>query len=164
MSDRNNDFKGQGRNQGNRMFYPKSQVKSISDHQTLSDSVRYSSSRQSDAISSGGPGNSSPAASRIKVGDDGEWVSNSGNFVNYLPQDDAVASGLSADEGALDPSESQRVVDLLNRELSRLLKLKPRDFWKEGFLFLVTFVFNFANLLSPVKWIFFLFFFDSKWQ
>jgi activating signal cointegrator complex subunit 2 len=54
-----------------------------------------------------------------------------GNFVNYLPQDEAVASGLGADEGGLDPVESQRTVDLLNKELSRLLKLSPRDFWRE---------------------------------
>ncbi|XP_044511417.1 uncharacterized protein LOC123229572 isoform X2 [Mangifera indica] len=46
-------------------------------------------------------------------------------------EDEAVAAGLSPDEGALDPVESQRVVDLLNRELSRLLKLNPRDFWRE---------------------------------
>lgn len=131
MSNRKSDDKGLGRNQGNKKFYPKYQVKSISDHQKLSDSIRHSSSRQSDAPSSGGARNASPAASRIKVGEDGEWVSNNGNFVNYLPQDEAVASGLSADEGALDPLESQRVVDLLNRELSRLLKLRPRDFWRE---------------------------------
>lgn len=55
----------------------------------------------------------------------------SGNFVNYLPHDEAVAAGLGADEGGLDPVESQRVVDLLNRELSRLLKLNPRDFWRQ---------------------------------
>uniref|UniRef100_A0A7N0UK89 CUE domain-containing protein n=1 Tax=Kalanchoe fedtschenkoi TaxID=63787 RepID=A0A7N0UK89_KALFE len=54
-----------------------------------------------------------------------------GNFVNYLPQDEAVAIGLGADEGGLDPLESQRVVDLLNRELSRLLKLNPTDFWRQ---------------------------------
>ncbi|KAJ0025677.1 hypothetical protein Pint_08654 [Pistacia integerrima] len=45
--------------------------------------------------------------------------------------DEAVAAGLSADEGGLDPVESQRVVDLLNRELSRSLKLNPRNFWRE---------------------------------
>lgn len=69
------------------------------------------------------------------MGDNGEWMSNraqGGNFVNYLPQDEAVAAGLGAEEGGLDPVESQRAVDLLNRELSRLLKLKPREFWKEG--------------------------------
>lgn len=59
-------------------------------------------------------------------------TSTSGNFVIYLPQDEAVAAGLGQEEGGLDPVESQRVVDLLNRELSRLLKLRPRDFWREG--------------------------------
>ncbi|KAG9157338.1 hypothetical protein Leryth_004983 [Lithospermum erythrorhizon] len=48
------------------------------------------------------------------------------DFVNYLPQDEAVAVGRGAD-----PVESQRVVDLLNRELSRLLKFNPKDFWRE---------------------------------
>ncbi|KAH7567520.1 hypothetical protein JRO89_XS07G0086200 [Xanthoceras sorbifolium] len=46
-------------------------------------------------------------------------AAHSGIFVNYLPQDEAVAAGFGADEGGLDPVESQRVVDLLNRELSR---------------------------------------------
>ncbi|GAV58193.1 CUE domain-containing protein/SPOC domain-containing protein [Cephalotus follicularis] len=54
-----------------------------------------------------------------------------GNFVNYLPQDEAVAAGLAPEDGASDPVESQRVVDVLNRELSRLLKLNPRYFWRE---------------------------------
>lgn len=53
-------------------------------------------------------------------------------MVNYLPQDEAVAVGFGVEDGALDPVESQRVVDLLNRELSRLLKTPPRDFWREG--------------------------------
>lgn len=51
--------------------------------------------------------------------------------MNYLPQDEAVAAGLGADEGGLDPVESQRVVDHLNGELSRLLKLSPKEFWRE---------------------------------
>ncbi|KAL3627990.1 hypothetical protein CASFOL_028092 [Castilleja foliolosa] len=74
------------------------------------------------------------ATSTVRMGEDGEWVSKvstSGNFVTYLPQDDAVAAGLGPEEGGLDPVESQRVVDMLNRELSRLLKLRPRDFWRE---------------------------------
>lgn len=54
------------------------------------------------------------------------------NFVVYLPHDEAVASGLGPEAGGLDAIESQAVVDLLNDELARLLKLKPRDFWKEG--------------------------------
>lgn len=68
------------------------------------------------------------------MGDNGDWVPSklqSGNFVNYLPQDEAVAAGLGVNEGGLDPVESQRVVDLLNRELSRLLTLNPREFWRE---------------------------------
>ncbi|GMP80874.1 hypothetical protein CsSME_00035812 [Camellia sinensis var. sinensis] len=54
-----------------------------------------------------------------------------GNFVNYLPQDEAVAAGLPPDNGGLDPVESQRVVDHLNTHLSRLLRLCPRDFWTQ---------------------------------
>lgn len=98
--------------------------------QTLSNSLRATSSaatNNSDAVAA--------SSSRVRKGEDGEWVkkaSTSGNFVIYLPQDEAVAAGLGPDEGGLDPVESQRVVDLLNRELSRLLKLNPRDFWKEG--------------------------------
>lgn len=79
------------------------------------------------------------SSSRIQMRDDGAWMSRKavagvqggGKFVTYLPQDEAVAAGLGADEGGLDPVESQRVVDLLSRELSRLLKLKPKEFWKE---------------------------------
>lgn len=58
-------------------------------------------------------------------------VSSGGNFVNYLPQDEAVAAGLPPDKGGLDPVESQRVVDHLNTHLSRLLRLCPRDFWTQ---------------------------------
>jgi len=47
-----------------------------------------------------------------------------GSFVQYLPQ---FAAGLGAEEGG------QAVVDLLNRECSRLLDLNPKDFWREGF-------------------------------
>lgn len=93
---------------------------------TLSKSLRQNSdvAISSRATSSGGRASSRDAGASAHT--------HSGNFVNYLPQDEAVAAGLSADEGGLDPVESQRVVDLLNRELSRLLKLKPRDFWREG--------------------------------
>jgi len=55
-----------------------------------------------------------------------------GNFVYYLPQDEAVAAGFGAEDGGLDALESQKVVDLLNSQLSRLLKLKPKDFWSQG--------------------------------
>ncbi|CAM8980203.1 unnamed protein product [Rhodiola kirilowii] len=71
------------------------------------------------------------SGSRVRKADHGDWVSSSGNFVNYLPQDEAVAIGLGAEEGGIDPVESQRVVDLLNRELSKLLKLNARDFWRQ---------------------------------
>ncbi|GFS44162.1 ubiquitin system component Cue protein [Actinidia rufa] len=76
-------------------------------------------SRESDAA-----GVTSSAAGPTRPG-------NRGHFVNYLPQDEAVAAGRGADEGGLDPVEAQRVVDYLNGELSRLLKLSPRDFWRE---------------------------------
>ncbi|KAI4316621.1 hypothetical protein L6164_024585 [Bauhinia variegata] len=102
---------------------------------TLSSSLRQSFSTKQ---SVGPPGSSrsvSTSSGRVQVADDNEeWVSNrthGGKFVNYLPQDEAVAAGLGVEEGGLDPLESQRIVDLLNRELSRLLKLKPREFWKE---------------------------------
>nr|GEV07537.1 hypothetical protein [Tanacetum cinerariifolium] len=78
-----------------------------SNHNTLSDSLR----KKQSASSSGS--------------------STSGKFVNYLPQDEAVAAGLGFEEGGLDAVESQHVVDLLNRECSRLLKLDSRDFWRE---------------------------------
>lgn len=58
------------------------------------------------------------------------------SFVNYLPQDEAVASGLGAGDGGVDAEESQRVVDILNEELSQLLKMTPRDFWREGLIHL----------------------------
>lgn len=77
---------------------------------------------------------SASGGSRVKMGDHGQLVpaQGGGNFVNYLPQDEAVAVGLGADDGGLDPVESQGVVDLLNRELTRLLKLNPREFWRQG--------------------------------
>ncbi|CAL9116938.1 unnamed protein product [Musa acuminata var. zebrina] len=60
-----------------------------------------------------------------------EKLRDEGNFVTYLPHDEAVASGLGADAGGLDAVESQAVVDLLNDELSKILKMSPRDFWRE---------------------------------
>ncbi|XVF36406.1 hypothetical protein REPUB_Repub19eG0055900 [Reevesia pubescens] len=124
----------------NRNNYPKTQMKfvpKIQNHNknpsptTLSASLRQSIPKQHDAPPS--------TSSRVRMADNGDWVSNrgtpyappDGNFVNYLPQDEAVAAGLGAEDGGLDPVESQRVVDLLNRELSRLLKLSPREFWKQ---------------------------------
>lgn len=95
-----------------KVFVPKNQAQNQTP--TLSNSLRQSLSHHSD----------SAEPITVQAGD--------GNFVNYLPQDEAVAVGLGADEGGLDPVESQRVVDLLNRELSRLLKLSPKEFWREG--------------------------------
>ncbi|AAF24949.1 T22C5.20 [Arabidopsis thaliana] len=98
---------------------------------SLSSSLRQSdSSGASSRVSASG-------GSRVRIGDQGQLVSSKspaqggGSFVNYLPQDEAVAAGLGPDDGGLDPVESQGVVDLLNRELTRLLKLNPRDFWRE---------------------------------
>ncbi|KAJ4964644.1 hypothetical protein NE237_016493 [Protea cynaroides] len=104
---------------------------------TLSTSLRQSFPRQSsDGAAAGTPSSTtttSTTTSRVRLGESGDWVSNRqqvGSFVNYLPQDEAVASGLGAEDGGLDPVSSQRVVDLLNKELSRLLMLPPRDFWR----------------------------------
>ena len=113
---------GQAGNKGftktHKIFVAKNQnQKDSNPSPTLSNSLRQSLSQQSDARAS----SSSSTARRA-----------GGNFVNYLPQDEAVAAGLGADEGGLDPLESQRVVDLLNTELSRLLKLNPKEFWREG--------------------------------
>ncbi|XP_072991765.1 uncharacterized protein [Typha latifolia] len=71
---------------------------------------------------------SSTSSSRSKPSQDGARFR---FFVSYLPQDEAVASGLGAESGGLDAVESQAVVDLLNDELSNLLSLRPRDFWRE---------------------------------
>ncbi|XP_068654586.1 uncharacterized protein [Aristolochia californica] len=79
-----------------------------------------------------GDGGSS-GSERLRMGELGKRIvrKSSGNFVKYLPQDEAVAVGLGVEDGGLDDVESQRVVDLLNMELSRLLKLNARDFWRE---------------------------------
>ncbi|XVE70187.1 hypothetical protein DITRI_Ditri10aG0052400 [Diplodiscus trichospermus] len=131
----------------NRNNFPKAQKKFIPRYQSksqnpnptsLSTSLRQSLAHQNDApVSSSRAAPSGSTGSRVRMGDNGDWVPNrgtswipDGNFVNYLPQDEAVAAGLGAKEGGLDPVESQRVVDLLNRELSRLLKLSPREFWR----------------------------------
>eukprot|EP00249_Psilotum_nudum_P024031 c29066_g1_i1 orf=845-3769(-) len=53
-----------------------------------------------------------------------------GAFVPYLPQDDAMAAGLVGHEGGVDAVETQRVADLLNEELSKLLRMNPREFWR----------------------------------
>ncbi|KAL0698782.1 hypothetical protein Bca4012_054904 [Brassica carinata] len=97
---------------------------------SLSSSLRQSDSSSSRAPAPGG-------GSRVRIGDQGQLVSSKtpaqggGSFVNYLPQDEAVAAGLGSEDGGLDSVESQGVVDLLNRELTRLLKLNRRQFWRE---------------------------------
>ncbi|KAK6938583.1 Ubiquitin system component CUE [Dillenia turbinata] len=145
-----NNRQHDGKHKSQKKFVPKTQSyvptepnSNSNPNPKLTSSLRRTLSQQSESPSAGAGAETSATSggagggltSRVKLGDKGEWVSNrtqgSGNFVNYLPQDEAVASGLSAEEGALDPVESQRVVDLLNRELSKLLRLKPRDFWKE---------------------------------
>lgn len=110
-----------------KVFVPKSQDQNQSPKSPIPNPTLSGSLRQSVAVTS-----SVASASRVRMGESGEYVSTKGNFVNYLPQDEAVAAGLGADEGGLDALESQRVVDLLNRELSRLLKLNPKEFWRQG--------------------------------
>lgn len=118
-----------------RVFVPKNQDQNPGPKEpTLSSSLRQSLATQSNAETATVAA-AAPSASRVRMGEKGEWVSSRahvGNFVNYLPQDEAVAAGLGADEGGLDALQSQRVVDLLNRELSRLLKLNPKEFWRQG--------------------------------
>ncbi|KAH9607297.1 hypothetical protein KSS87_004812, partial [Heliosperma pusillum] len=113
----NNNNKGVYLAKTQKIFVPKT-LNSQSKPQTLSSSLRNQPLPE-------------PQGSRLLLGDNGDWISNKGNFVNYLPQDEAVAIGLAADQGALDAVQSQRVVDLLNRELAHLLKLNPRDFWPQ---------------------------------
>jgi activating signal cointegrator complex subunit 2 len=146
MSNRYSSNRQEGNKEGfgktHKKFVPKNQSSSPKEpnpnpnsNPTLSTSLRQSLSKQSDGATASSSVEA-PTTTRIRMGESGEWVSSGraqgGNFVNYLPQDEAVAAGLNANEGGLDPVESQRVVDLLNRELSRLLKLSPRNFWTEG--------------------------------
>ncbi|KAK4859854.1 hypothetical protein QYF36_012998 [Acer negundo] len=120
MSQRYNQNNNKYVHKNHKNFIPKSQNPT-----TLSNSLRQSSDvAASSAATSSAPMVLTTETSRPPA-------AHSGSFVNYLPQDEAVAAGFGADEGGLDPVESQRVVDLLNRELSRLLKLNPRDFWRE---------------------------------
>ncbi|KAG6514712.1 hypothetical protein ZIOFF_025082 [Zingiber officinale] len=102
-----------------------------------SSSSSSSSSSTNPSISTGGNlppslttalrnSSSSSSGSRSK-----EKRGDGGNFIAYLPHDEAIACGLSADAGGLDAIESQMVVDLLNDELSRILKMRPKDFWRE---------------------------------
>ncbi|KAG6608430.1 Activating signal cointegrator 1 complex subunit 2, partial [Cucurbita argyrosperma subsp. sororia] len=136
MSNRCNQDGNKGLRKDQKKYIPKNQNQSskqlLNPKPTLSASFRHSLPKSSDsaAVSTA----AAPSMSRIQMSVSGDWVSSrvsGGSFVNYLPQDEAVASGLRAEEGALDPVESQRVVDLLNRELSRLLKLSAKEFWTE---------------------------------
>ncbi|GAB2293842.1 hypothetical protein Dimus_028053 [Dionaea muscipula] len=133
---------GRGFLQTQKKFVPKTLNSATgSNPTTLSTSLRQSdSSPVAAGTTTAAPASSSSSAasgSRVRLVGNDRWFPNrgasqgAGSFVNYLPQDEAVAVGLGADEGGLDAVESQRVVDLLNRELSRLLKLRPKDFWKE---------------------------------
>ena len=54
-----------------------------------------------------------------------------GNFLPYLPQDEAAATG-SGPAGGLDTSETQQVVDSANQELAILLRLSEREFGVQG--------------------------------
>ncbi|CAN1274425.1 hypothetical protein LINPERPRIM_LOCUS15391 [Linum perenne] len=119
---------GQNHQYSNRNYAPKPQKKFVPKQQNTSSPTLSTSLRQSDVPPPPPP--SSSSSSRA-AGDSTSRIPG-GRFVNYLPQDEAVATGLVAEEGGLDAVESQRVVDLLNRELSRFLKLSPREFWKEG--------------------------------
>ncbi|KAE8731317.1 Nucleic acid binding, putative isoform 1 [Hibiscus syriacus] len=86
-------------------FIPKNQ-KQNPNPTSLSNSIRQSLPKQHDAPASSTtaavPGGST--SSRVRMGESGDWVPNTatpsslsnGNFVNYLPQDEAVAAGLSA--------------------------------------------------------------------
>ena len=125
-----NDYTSSAKSQ--KKFVPKRDFQNPNTHQTLSNTLRATTNTPTaDTVAA--------SASRVRTGEDGvNRASTSGNFVIYLPQDEAVAAGL--EEGGLDPVESQRVVDLLNRELSRLLKLRPRDFWREGCYFFIALV------------------------
>lgn len=140
----------------NHSLSPKEPNPNPNSNPTLSTSMRQSLSKQLDGATSSSS-TEAPTTSRVRMGENGEWVSGraqGGNFVNYLPQDEAVASGLGANEGGLDPVESQRVVDLLNRELSRLLKLSPRNFWTEGTTYYHCVFWSFRKFLQSINVVF----------
>ena len=127
MSNRYGQNKGFTKTQ--KKFVPKTQREGHTPNPTLSTSLRQSAAA---AAASSSTGKVVSAENADSVSSRGEG----GSFLNYLPQDEAVASGLGAQEGGLDPLESQRVVDLSNKELSRLLKLSPREFWKQGIFYM----------------------------
>lgn len=125
---------GQGRQQdhNNNKGFIKTQKKFVPRNSTPNLSTSLRDKQQSGSAS----GTSSNSSGRVQS------VGNV-KFVKYLPQDEAVAAGLGAEDGGLDPIESQKVVDLLNTLLSRLLKLKPKDFWKQGTSFFSNYSFQF---------------------
>lgn len=120
MSNRYVQNKGFSKTQ--KKFVPKTQREVHANSPSLSTSLRHSAASSS----------STPRALSAENTDSVSCRGEGGSFFNYLPQDEAVASGLGSQEGGLDPMESQSVVDLANKELSRLLKLSPREFWKQG--------------------------------
>lgn len=101
----------------------------------LTSSLRQNSDRKPMNYKNRGDGKASSGNNCIQV-----WRGSSGNeekmssdkckFVKYLPQDDAIAAGLGAEDGGLDPEETQGVADLLNQELRALLRMRPREFWR----------------------------------
>lgn len=123
----NNHNKGFSKTHSQKKFAPKTQNPNPNPTPTLSTSLRQTQSSVSSTSSRG----------------------QNGNFVKYLPQDEAVAAGLGAEDGALDPLESQRVVDLLNTQLSRLLKLKPKQFWTQGGYYFHTSLIILFNQIKP---------------
>ncbi|XP_045800205.1 activating signal cointegrator 1 complex subunit 2 isoform X1 [Trifolium pratense] len=122
MSNRYGQAKQQDHTNNNNKGFNKTQKKFVPKNPTptLSTSLRENQ-QTSSGTNSSSSGSVQPA----------RGVNRNGNFVYYLPQDEAVASGFGAEDGGLDALESQKVVDLLNSQLSRLLKLKPKDFWSQ---------------------------------
>lgn len=137
MSNRYGQQKGFAKSQ--KKFVPKTQREVNTPNPTLSTSLRQSAASASTTGRVLSAENLDSGSRRAEGG--------RGSFLHYLPQDEAVASGLGAQEGALDPLESQRVVDIANEELSRLLKLSPREFWKQGTV--VTHLWFGVNLKVP---------------
>lgn len=138
---------GQGRQDyNNNKGFIKTQKKFVPKNSTPTLSTSLREKQQSDSGSS-----NSNWSGRVQSG------GVNGNFVKYLPQDEAVAAGLGAEDGGLDPIESQRVVDLLNSHLSCLLKLKPKDFWSQGNLILLSNSIHHikvcCNTFQPIYWL-----------
>lgn len=116
MSNRFDNYNNnKGFNKVQKKFVPKNPTPTLS-----------TSLREKQQTSSGSGSNINNSSGRVQPG------GVNGNFVYYLPQDEAVAAGFGAEDGGLDALESQKVVDLLNSQLSCLLKLKPKDFWSQG--------------------------------